>query len=92
MSERFGKLVSCTRCPKDIFLERTGEVGLSNLAGPGMRSTYEDLPKTWMYIQGIGYLCPDCAKKLVDLFIDLFGEEKYHKFAPCWKVGEEIEE
>lgn len=89
MSEQYGKLVSCTRCPTSIFLKQTGEVGLSNYSGPGTRFTYEDLPKTWMHVTSIGHLCPSCSKDLRRFLVEFLGEEEYEKLAPCWKIEEE---
>ena len=89
MSEQYGKLVTCRRCSKSIFLKQTGEVGLSNYAGPGTRYTFEDLPGTWMDISSIGHLCPDCAKAFVDFLIEFFGAEEYGNLAPVWKLKEE---
>lgn len=89
MSEKSGKLITCDRCGETLFLKYTGEVGLSNYAGPGTRSTYEDLPKTWMHNSGFGHLCPFCAGVFVRWLKEFFGEDKYEKFAPVWKVEEE---
>lgn len=89
MGEQLGKLVTCRRCTESIFLKYTGEVGLSNYAGPGTRATFEELPKTWMDNFTVGPLCPTCAKQLVSLFKDFFGEEGYKQLAPCWKIEEE---
>lgn len=89
MPEQIGKLISCTRCPTNVFLKQTGTVGLSNYAGPGSRPVYEELPKTWMFVSGLGYLCPQCTRDMVSWLKNFLGEDKYEKLGPCWKIEEE---
>lgn len=92
MSERKGKLITCDRChEKTVFLEQVGLVGLSNYAGPGERPEYEVLPKDWLYIQGMGHMCPICARSFTEYLKTFFGEEGYERLAPCFKFVEEAE-
>ena len=91
MSESKGKLIVCDRCKDNtVFLKYLREEGLGNYGGPGTRSVYEDLPKAWLYpTTGFGHLCPTCAKEFCGFLETFFGEEKYSKLPPCWRIGEE---
>lgn len=90
MSEERGKLITCTRCTNTIFLKYLRSHGGSNYSDPGyLRAEYEELPKTWMVPLGIGHLCPDCSRGLVDVLINYFGESTYDKFDSRWKLEEE---
>lgn len=89
MSKTRGELVVCDRCKDNsVFLKYEGEVGLSNYAGPGTRSKYENLPGTWIYDTHFGYLCPDCAEEFCTFLKEFFGVEKYERLAPAWKIEE----
>ena len=89
MSEQLGKLITCNRCGETKFLKRTGEEGLSSYACPGTRSTYEELPRTWIYDTKFGHLCPHCAEIFVRWLKDFFGQEQYEKVAYRWKIEED---
>lgn len=90
MGSALGQMITCDRCKKNIvFLRWTKDVGLSNYSGPGTRSVYEDLPRTWMRDNGFGYLCPSCAKEFVTFLKQFLGEEKYESLAPVWRIEEE---
>ena len=85
-----GRLITCDKCNKNtVFLKYLGDVGLSNLAGPGTREMYEDTPKTWIYDTKFGYLCPSCAKEFTKFLKEFFGEEKYAKLPPAWQIEED---
>ena len=87
MSEKIGKLITCVRCPTNIFLKQVGTDYGSNYTDPGYsRMVCEDLPKTWIYDTRFGHLCPTCAREFVN-FIDVFFENT--TVAPCWHIEEE---
>ena len=66
-----GKLITCDRCGRSIFLKRLE------------RDRFESMPDTWLYEALIGYLCDDCAylfRKWVTEFMD-------GRVAPIWNVN-----
>ena len=76
-----GKLITCDRCGRSIFLKYLGEEILTK----GMTVRYdrfESMPDTWLYERPIGYLCDNCAclfRKWVTEFTD-------GHVAPIWHV------
>lgn len=69
MSEVNGKLVTCDRCGKSIFIKCTGEKELDG--GYTRYNTFESLPEGWDWHTEVNRLCPTCNEewnKLVDAF------------------------
>lgn len=69
MSEQCGKLVTCDRCGKNIFLKYIGEGETDG--GYTRWNKFEDPPDGWKYYCDIGKLCPECNEKYVSI-IDRF--------------------
>lgn len=83
MSSRICRVVTCDRCSKHIYLEKTGT------ETPDWGETYDvyqELPKEWMYNSEIGYLCPECAR-VFQLFVLDFFDRNADKIAPAWKYA-----
>ena len=60
MAEKKGKLVSCDRCGKEIFLECAGEGEADG--GYTRWNKFEDFPNGWDWHNDTGRLCPSCNK------------------------------
>lgn len=58
MSEVNGKLGTCDRCGKSIFLKCTGEKELDG--GYTRYNTFESYPDGWEHHYEVGRLCPTC--------------------------------
>lgn len=75
--KELGKLITCDRCGKQIFLKKTGEG--SGDGGWSRWGTFEELPEGWKcgvhtesLSQGFVDLCPECHKeyeKIVSQFM-----------------------
>lgn len=60
-----GKLVSCDRCEKTVFVRCTGEGEADG--GFTRWNTFEPLPDGWEYHSVVGQLCPECNKEYTSL-------------------------
>lgn len=69
MAEEYGKLVSCERCGKTVFLKRIGEGEADG--GFTRWDMFETFPEGWKYCSGVGTLCPTCSAEW-QLLIDGF--------------------
>lgn len=70
MAEINGKLVTCDRCDKQVFLKCVGEGETDG--GYTRWNKFEDFPEGWEYYFEVGRLCPDCNEKykmLVNTFM-----------------------
>lgn len=85
-----GKLVSCDRCGKNIFLKYVGKEYGGNMSDPEGYERYEDRPKTWVHDTHFGDLCDDCSLDFNLILNEFFGPEKYNKIAPAWKVETDV--
>ena len=65
MAEVKGKLCSCDRCDKTVFLKCTGE-GSSD-GGFTRWNTFETFPEGWPYHREVGSLCPSCNEEYTKL-------------------------
>ena len=92
MSEKKGKLIACDRChEKTVFLEQVGTRGVSNYDNSGEYPVYEELPKDWLHVSGMGHMCPICARSFTEFLKTFFGEDGYERLAPRYKFVEEAE-
>ena len=88
MSEVKGKMITCERCGRQIFLKfiekRTTDGGFGDTY-----EVYEEKPDSWMWNSQIGNLCPHCSG-LFRVFIHklMFGKH----VAPAWSIQEEDNE
>lgn len=62
MSRRRGKMITCDRCGREVFL-----------AGRLFSDAYEPLPEGWCLLDGLGHFCPECYKKLTQCMKDFYG-------------------
>jgi hypothetical protein len=70
MAETNGKLVTCDRCGKQVFLKCVGEGEADG--GFTRWNKFENFPEGWEYHCEVGRLCPDCNgkyKNLVNTFM-----------------------
>lgn len=58
MGAKIGRLITCERCSKTLFLEQIGYDYTDG--GYTKYAKYEPLPDEWDYTTQIGYLCPEC--------------------------------
>lgn len=70
MSERIGKIITCDRCGKQVFLNyiRTEAFG----GGYSKIDYFEKRPEGWELGWRVGMLCPECFaeyEKLVETFM-----------------------
>lgn len=78
MSEMNGKLQTCDRCGKQIFLRCTGEGEWDG----GYTRWNEFEPATgWEYVDDVGSVCPECWEDYRDML------ERYKKRPPKVKEG-----
>lgn len=73
MAEVNGKMVTCDRCGKSIFLKCTGEKEMDG--GFTRWNTFEKLPDTWGHHYEVGTLCPDCDAEYVAMVTE-FNKKK----------------
>lgn len=66
MAEQVGKLVSCDRCGKQIFLECVGEGERDG--GFTRWNKFEAFPEGWDWHSETGQLCPECNNEYKALF------------------------
>lgn len=74
-----GKIVTCTRCGTQIFLERMSQ-------SEREVAEYEDLPEEWLYEPEFGCLCPACADMFKDAMHRLLGDKNPDKWKPIWAL------
>lgn len=74
-----GKLITCDRCGRTVFLKCLGK-GVAD-GGYTTWDKYEELPKEWLYENQFGYLCEECADRFRTWVYDFIGD----KLAPVWK-------
>ena len=67
--EQCGKLITCDRCGKNLFLKYIGEGETDG--GYTRWNKFEDPPNGWEYRCDIGRLCPECNNAYVSM-IDRF--------------------
>lgn len=76
MSEKIGKLLSCDRCGKKVFLRyintNTYDGGYSKV------DNFEKQPEGWVVGWGVGMLCPECHAKYDDLVDTFMNEDDEH--------------
>lgn len=65
MSEQCGKLITCDRCGKTLFLKYIGEGETDG--GYTRWNKFEDAPDGWEYHCDIGRLCPECNEEYVSV-------------------------
>lgn len=60
MSEQIGKMITCDRCGKTVFLKYTGTTSLDG--GYSKVDNFEKRPEGWEYHTNreLGLLCPEC--------------------------------
>lgn len=71
MSEQIGKMITCDRCGKTVFLKCTGPIYLDG--GFSKVVNFEKSPKGWEHHadKELGLLCPECEidyQKMVSKF------------------------
>lgn len=65
MAEVNGKLCTCDRCGKTVFLRTTGD---GEADGGWTRwNKFESYPDGWEYIHEVGRVCPACSKEYREL-------------------------
>ena len=79
MSTREGKLITCERCGKQLFLERTGIKDMDG--GYSSYETYQDKPEGWESVSkpgGKGYMevCPGCWEEYLRLLGKFWTDKK----------------
>ena len=83
MAEEKGKLLTCDRCGRSIFLKYIGKGEVyDSRHSNDYWDKFEPMPDTWLYETAIGYLCDDCAY----LFRQWVTEFTYGRVAPIWHV------
>jgi len=65
MSQFNGKMVTCDRCKKQIFLKTTGEGETDG--GFTRWNKFEEPPAGWSLSRTTRDLCPDCYEKYKEL-------------------------
>lgn len=65
MIEECGKLITCDRCGKNVFLKRIREG--ETYGGYTRWIKFEEAPDGWKYYCDIGRLCPECNEEYVDI-------------------------
>ena len=65
MSEQCGKLVTCDRCGKNVFLKCIGEGETDG--GYTKWNKFEEAPNGWKCYYNTGLLCPECHEEYVDI-------------------------
>lgn len=80
--EQIGKIITCDRCGKKIFLRFTGETVLDG--GFTKIDNFEQLPPDWLYMTEYGTLCDGCAYDFRNNIYNFLGD----KVAPRWKHPE----
>ena len=65
MSEQCGKLITCDRCGKNVFLKCIGEGETDG--GYTKWNKFEENPNGWKYYYNTGLLCPECNEEYVDI-------------------------
>lgn len=62
---RYGKMITCMRCDRYVFLEQTSESELDG--GYTIAHEYEPIPQEWEHIDVekdySGWYCPACSKE-----------------------------
>lgn len=83
MSQNLGKLITCDRCGRIIFLKYTG------LKDCGFRDQdeFESVPREWMHQEQFGDLCPSCAKEF-----QIFCRDFFPSVAASWTFALDYEE
>lgn len=81
MSEAKGKLKTCDRCGKSIFLKYIGQGVLDG--GFTRFDKYEELPETWLWTSQIGTLCDECSGIFRSFIRVLMGNRSV---APAWQL------
>lgn len=72
MIEQCGKLITCDRCGKNLFLKRIGET----YGGYTRWNKFEDPPDGWKYYCDIGRLCPECNEEYVSIVEEFMNVEE----------------
>ena len=74
MGEWMGKIVTCDKCGREYrrqLIDTTetdgGFTGINN---------YAEMPETWKYRYGVGYLCPDCNAEYESLIRSFMGRKE----------------
>lgn len=79
--EQVGKLITCDRCGRSIFLTLTGKEDWSD------RLSYQEKPREWTQEIGHGDLCPDCTKEF-----QTFCKEFFKNTGGTWTYVSEYKE
>ena len=82
MNGVLGKMVKCSRCELNLFLQYKGKGELDG--GYTTFNNFEDVPKDWLYGTEFGYLCPKCAHKFKQIVTKFFDGN----VAPKWQIDE----
>lgn len=61
MSRTRGVLVSCDLCNAKLFLKFLEKIPVDG--GHSHYDQYQELPKSWIYDNRFGHLCPKCADR-----------------------------
>ena len=74
MATQKGLLVTCERCEATTFRKYigTGETD----GGYTTWDKFEPTPNDWLYVTGIGYLCPNCAYKFRLAMFNFINQDK----------------
>jgi len=84
MGEYVGKLLTCSRCDREAFLKRIGDLHLDG--GYTTVDQYEDKPKGWIYVSELGgHICNNCAhefKHLVYHYMKEFNKKPCQSWLP----------
>ena len=79
MSSINGRMLTCDRCGKSIFLKCTGE-GVAD-GGYTRWNTFENPPEDWNCVKDVGSVCPECWEDFQIMM------ERYKKKPPVVKEG-----
>ena len=77
MSSENGRLLTCDRCGKQIFLRCTGEGEADG--GYTRWNVFENPPEGWDWVKDVGSVCPECWKDFQRMM------EQYKKKPPQLK-------
>lgn len=73
MASKLGKLLTCDRCGKTVFLECTGEGETDG--GYTRWNKFEAAPNGWKCHAEVGNLCPECNSSYKDLIKSFMNKE-----------------
>lgn len=69
-----GTMEQCHRCESTVFRKH---VGTGEADGGWSRwDKFEPFPDGWLYVGGVGNLCPYCAEQFKETMTNFFGRDK----------------